>query len=277
MQTISLDRLRSPSPAKRGTMPRDITLSLHKASPPPPPPNDIASPIHQSDATAARMANASSAREQYLKARKKQHAGRGRDESGGGGGGARGGGGRTPRGAAAVRGTRENNDYRMSRDTAFDVTEGPTAGEMARERIELGSVTCEPSRRDRLADAFNFYQLTGNRNVLTDTIYDTSVDAGTSGDAGRGGWETAALDSDHYVLVADAVDASRARGGNETAPVSPLSGSWLDFGACYAGVEADPLATPPRRPRQPPDDAFGLDDGESESADETEPEDPGLS
>ena len=154
------------------------------------------SPIRQSDATAARLANASTARAKYLLARQSaahDDYKRGQED------------GDTPRALT----TKEDNDYRITRDCFVEVMEGPSAAMDIDDDVDFDKLAVEPSRRDRLADSFATYLATGNRNVLTDTIYETSVDSGKGLDEGRGGWQEAPLDQDLYRRAADAVELDR--------------------------------------------------------------------
>ena len=179
---------------------REVTLSVspsphrwNRADPRRAPAEALVSPIRQSDATAARLANASTARARYLRARHRSAREETRDEA------------QTPRSLA------QSRDGRVTRDCYFDVEVEQRDSADVDDDVELGKLAVEPSARDKLADSFAAYLASGDRGGLTDAIYETSVDGGSSLAAGTGGWQEAPLDQDLYRRAADAVERDRGQ------------------------------------------------------------------
>lgn len=246
---------RSGSRSPTTDLPRDVTLTVSRPStstsvpaPPGPGGDDCMSPIRQSKATVARMAKVSSARTKYIRARARSaHDDYRRDAD--------------EEDEARPLTTKEDNDYRITRDTFLDVTEEIDKDQ----KIDVNALNVEESGRRKLADSFQAFLSTGNRNVLTDTIYETSVDSGINVGVGQGGWQEAPLDQDLYRRAADAV-ARGDDGTGATAYVGKLLGL-----SCYIGGSADDDSAYVRH------DKGSLDDEESDGGgDDDQTEDQGC-
>ncbi|KAK7233979.1 hypothetical protein SO694_00102011 [Aureococcus anophagefferens] len=146
---------------------REVTLSVspsphrwHRADPQRAPAEALVSPIRQSDADGRvwrTRRGAALPRARHRSAREEH-----RDEA------------QTPRSLA------QSRDGRVTRDCYFDVEVEQRDSAGVDDGVELGKLAVEPSARDRLADSFAAYLASGDRGGLTDAIYETSVDGGSS-------------------------------------------------------------------------------------------------
>ncbi|KAH8055456.1 hypothetical protein JL722_8369 [Aureococcus anophagefferens] len=168
---------------------REVTLSVspsphrwHRADPQRAPAEALVSPIRQSSAAARVWRTRRRRATSRHRSAREEH----RDEA------------QTPRSLA------QSRDGRVTRDCYFDVEVEQRDSADVDDDVELGKLAVEPSARDRLADSFAAYLASGDRGGLTDAIYETSVDGGSSLAAGVGGWQEAPLDQDLYRRAADA-------------------------------------------------------------------------